>query len=295
MLGVPLLREGVSIGVMNLQRTSVRPFTDKQIELVANFADQAVIAIENARLFEQVQARTADLTESLDQQRATSEVLRVISSSPGELQPVFETILANVTRICEAKFGALFLAENDAFRTVALHSAPPAFAEARRIELVIRSNPNTALGRVARTKQAFQISDIQAEPAYKNDPQRYAVLYHAGARTILNVPMLKDDELIAQIGIFRQEFRPFTDKQVELIGSFAKQAVIAIENTRLLNELRESLQQQTATADVLKAISRNTGLQCRVWYHGSSRERRISAYNMPSAYVEWRSGHQCAA
>src|SRR5262249_44808517 len=129
LLGVPLLREGAPIGFITLGRNSVRPFTDKQIELVTTFADQAVIAIENVRLFDEVQARTRELSESLEQQTATSEVLQVISSSPGDLQPVFETILANATRICEAKFGTLFLREEDAFRVVAMHNTPPALAE----------------------------------------------------------------------------------------------------------------------------------------------------------------------
>ena len=233
-LAVPLLRQDDVIGVLQIRRTEVKPFTDKQIELVQTFADQAVIAIENARLFDEVQARTRELSESLEQQTATSEVLKVISSSPGELEPVFEAMLANATRICEAKFGVLFLSEGDAFRTVALHGAPPAYAEARRREPVIRRRPGTAGSRVARTKQPVQIADIRAEPAYVNDPQRFAILELAGARTMLVVPMLKEDALVGQIAIYRQEVRPFTDKQVELVQNFGNQAVIAIENTRLL-------------------------------------------------------------
>ena len=266
MLGVPLLREGKPIGVIVLSRRAVRPFTDKQIELVTTFADQAVIAIENVRLFDEVQARTRELSEALDQQTATSEVLQVISSLPGELEPVFEAMLANATRICEAKFGALFLSEGDAFRTVALHGAPPAFAEARRREPLVRPNPGGTLGRVAATKQAVQIADMRSEPAVIGDPSRFAILELAGARTMLNVPMLKGNELVGQIAIYRQEVRPFTDKQIELLASFAAQAVIAIENTRLLNELRhrtddltEALEQQTATSEVLRVISASPG------------------------------------
>ena len=268
MLGVPLLREGTPIGVIILKRRTVRPFTDKQIELVTTFADQAVIAIENVRLFDEVQARTRELTESLEQQTATSEVLQVISSSPGELEPVFQAMLENATRICEAKFGNLFLYEGDAFRTVAMHSAGLEHKERWRREPVIdlRQHPRIPLARLAATKEVVHIADLRAEQAYiERDPRIVALVEFAGARTIVSVPMLKEDELIGAIVIYRQEVRPFTDKQIELVTNFAAQAVIAIENTRLLNELRqrtddlsESLQQQTATADVLKVISRST-------------------------------------
>ncbi|MGB8127031.1 MAG: GAF domain-containing protein, partial [Pseudolabrys sp.] len=257
-LAVPLLREDEAIGALAIRRTEVKPFTDKQIELVTTFADQAVIAIENARLFDEVQARTREVSEALEQQTATSEVLKVISSSPGELKPVFDALLANAVRICDAKFGTLFLTEGDAFRYVALHGAPPAFAEARRREPVTRVKPGTTIGRVAATKKPAQTTDIRAEPAYTSDPERIPILELAGARTILGVPMLKESQLVGAIVIYRQEVRLFTDKQIELVKNFAAQAVIAIENTRLLNELRESLQQQTATADVLKVISRST-------------------------------------
>jgi len=259
LVAVPMLKEGELIGAIIIYRQEVRPFTDKQIELVRNFAAQAVIAIENTRLLN-------ELRESLEQQTATAEVLSVISSSPAKLEPVFETLLANAVRICGAKFGILFLPEGDtAYRIVSMHGAPPAFAESRRREPVIRLNPATILGRVAAAKQVVQVEDIRADAAYTSDPTRSPLLDLSGARTMLNVPMLKDDELVGQIAIYRQEVRPFTDKQIELVQNFAAQAVIAIENTRLLNELRqrtddlsESLQQQTATADVLKVISRST-------------------------------------
>jgi GAF domain-containing protein len=260
-LGVPLLREGAPIGVLFLTRTKVAPFTQQQIELVTTFADQAVIAIENVRLFDEVQARTRALTESLEQQTATSEVLQVISSSPGDLVPVFEAILANATRICEAKFGNLFLYEGDAFRAGALHGAPPAYAEHWRQHPVVDLNdhPLIPLARLAETNRVGHIADLRGERGYIERDQVFVTLVEdAQARTMLLVPMLKESELVGAIVIYRQEVRPFSDKQIELLTNFAAQAVIAIENTRLLNELRESLQQQTATADVLKVISRST-------------------------------------
>ena len=258
-LGVPMLRDGIAIGVFMIARRTPRPFTNKQIELATTFADQALIAIENVRLFDEVQARTRDLSEALEQQTATSEVLGVISSSPGELTPVFNSMLVNATRICGAKFGVLFLTEGDGFRSVAMHGLPPAHAEERRREPVIYPDPDDPLRRLANTKQIVHIADLRREKAYiKGYPPLRAVVDAGGGRTLLIVPMLRDNALVGAFGIFRQEVRPFTDKQIELVQNFAAQAVIAIENTRLLSELRESLQQQTATADVLKVISRST-------------------------------------
>ena len=261
-LGVPLVREGTIVGVFTLQRTEPRAFTDKQIELAQNFASQAVIAIENTRLLNELRQRTGDLTEALDQQTATSEVLKVISSSAGELQPVFQAMLQNATRICEAHIGILFRYEDGAFTAVSLLGVTPAYAEYLN-RGPIRPGPGTGLGRVASTRQTIHIVDTQAESAYAEaEPLRVATAKLGGARTLLNVPMLKDGELIGSIGIYRQEVRPFTDKQVELVSNFAAQAVIAIENARLLNELRqrtddltEALEQQTATSEVLRVIS----------------------------------------
>ena len=255
---VPMLKEDSLIGAITINRQEVEPFTDKQIELVKNFAAQAVIAIENARLLNELRQRTDDLTESLEQQTATSEVLRVISSSPGDLQPVFEAILENATRICEAKFGTLYLKESDGFRAAGMHNAPPAYQEARAG--VVHPPPSSSLWRAANTKQAVQNSDVTLERGYiERDPFVVTAAALGGYRSVLSVPMLQEDTLIGAITIFRQEVRPFTEKQIALVTSFASQAVIAIENTRLLNELRESLAQQTATSEVLKVISSSPG------------------------------------
>ena len=255
-LAVPLLREGTPFGVIVLRRTKVELFSEKQIELVTTFADQAVIAIENTRLLSELRERTDDLSESLEQQTATSDVLQIISSSPGELEPVFQAMLANATRICEAVFGNLYLCDGDAFRMVAAHNDPPAYVEARTRDPLLRPPPDAPLGRLAITKKVVQVADVRTLPS-QNHPFMVAGVA-AGYRTVLAIPLLKDDELIGAFSMIRQEVRPFTDKQIALVENFAAQAVIAIENTRLLNELRESLQQQTATADVLKVISRST-------------------------------------
>ena len=250
LLIVPMIKEDTLVGTIAIYRQEIRLFTDKQIELVRNFAAQAVIAIENTRLL-------SELRKSLQQQTATADVLKVISSSPGNLTPVFDAILQNAVRICDAKFGHLWLREGNSLRIGGTHGAPDAFAAYLRDVPVFRPKPETGLGHLLRTKQLFHLADITALPTY-GDKLREATIKLAGARSLIGVPMIKDDEVIGTIVIYRQEVRPFADKQIELMQNFAAQAVIAIENTRLLSELRESLQQQTATADVLKVISRST-------------------------------------
>jgi GAF domain-containing protein len=261
-LTVPMFKDKALVGAIAIYRQEARPFTEKQITLLQNFAAQAVIAIENTRLLN-------ELRQSLDRQTATSEVLSVISSSPGDLKPVFDAILENTTRICQASFGALHLVEGNVYHIAATYNVPPAYAEVRQREPVLSMTGNTALARVAKTKSAVQIADVAIDPAYREDPHRQEFVTLTGARTLISVPMLKDDTLIGVITVYRLEVQSFTDKQIELVQNFAAQAVIAIENTRLLNELRqrtnelsqrtddlsEALEQQTATSEVLRVIS----------------------------------------
>jgi GAF domain-containing protein len=244
-LGVPMLKDDELIGVITLNRQEVRPFTEKQIELVKNFASQAVIAIENARLL-------SELRESLQQQTATADVLKIISSSPGQLAPVFSSLLENATRICGAGFGSMFHFDGKRFDFAANYGTPPALVEFQTRRGPFLPPPGGVLDRVLLTRRVAHSADYAAE-----QPQAAPVVL-GGARSMVAVPMLKDDELIGGIVIYRKEVRPFIEKEIDLVENFAAQAVIAIENTRLLNELRESLQQQTATAEVLKVISRST-------------------------------------
>ena len=243
-----MLKENELIGSFSLYRQEVRPFTDKQIALVTSFTSQAAIAIENARLFEAEQQRTRELTESLEQQTATSEVLGVISTSPSELQPVFSAILSNGARLCEANFGILALYDDGKFRVAAMHNVPHAYAELRRREPVIDAGPQSASARLAATKDVIHILDYAAEV-----PDNAAVRL-GGVRSFVGVPMLKEDEFVGVIWIYRQEVRPFTDKQIALLKNFADQAVIAIENTRLLNELRQRTDELGRSVDELRAL-----------------------------------------
>jgi two-component system, NtrC family, sensor kinase len=246
-LAVPLLREGTAIGAILVRRPEVRPFTDKQIALVQTFADQAVIAIENTRLLN-------ELRESLQQQTATADVLKVISSSPGALTPVFDAMLQNAVSICGAKFGTMFRFDGDVAYVVAMLNLPPALDEYLRQRGRRQPAPGSDLEKVLKLKQVIHTIDSLETP---NPSARLA-----GARTCITVPMLKETELVGAIVIYRQDVRPFSDKQIELVQNFGNQAVIAIENTRLLNELRqrtddlsESLEQQRATAEILGVIS----------------------------------------
>ena len=244
LLGVPLLREGIPIGLLVLHRAAVRPFTDKQIELIETFAAQAVIAIENTRLFN-------ELRQSLEQQTATSEVLQVISSSPGELEPVFNAMLANATHICEAKFGTIFQFDGERFRCMAEVGSPPVFAEFLKQQGSFQPLKGSHLDRIMRTKQVSHTADYAAE-GIPSPPVKFG-----GARSTVDVPMLKDNELVGAFSIYRQEVRPFTDKQIALLTNFAAQAVIAIENTRLLNDLNKLNQQlEQRVADQVSEIER---------------------------------------
>ena len=302
LVAVPMLKDDALLGAVIVYRLEVRPFSDKQIELVQNFAAQAVIAIENARLL-------SELRESLEQQTATSEVLRVISSSPGELEPVFKAMLENATRLCEAKFGFLWLAERDGFRAVAFHNVPPSLAASRRHDQIIHFGPETPMGRLVEAKQLVHVADIRSEPSYVEGFRPMRELADIGhGRTLLMVPMLKENELVGAFAIYRQEVRLFTGKQIALLQNFAAQAVIAIENARLLSELRESLQQQTATAGVLRVISASPGdlepvfdamlesatriCEARfaaLWEYADGKFRMLSSRNVPGDLVEFGS------
>ena len=259
MLSVPLLREKEVVGVFSLGRTEPDPFTDRQIELVQTFADQAVIAIENVRLFDEVQARTRDLAESLQQQTAVGDVLKTISRSTFDLQPVLDTLVETAARLCDTEMAFILRREGDVYRAGAAVGFSKEYIEFLK-QHPISANRGTITGRVALERHTVQILDVAADPEYTMSES----ISLAGQRTALGVPLLRENELIGVIVLARQRVEAFTPKQIELVTTFADQAVIAIENVRLFDEVRqrtddlsESLQQQTATSEVLKVISRS--------------------------------------
>jgi GAF domain-containing protein len=261
-----MLNKGKLVGTISIYRQEVSPFTDKQIELVMNFAAQAVIAIENARLLNELQQRTTDLTEALEQQTATSNVLQVISCSPGNLEPVFATMLENAVRLCDAKFGSINRWDGEALHLVATYNVPPAFAEFRK-RTPFHPGPENPISQMLLTRMVIHFHDLATEQGYvERNPTFVAAVELGGVRTFLAVPMMRENELIGVVIVYRQEVRPFSEKQIEIIKNFAAQAVIAIENARLLNELRqrtsdltEALEQQTATSEVLQVVSSSPG------------------------------------
>jgi two-component system NtrC family sensor kinase len=249
--GTPLRRDSKAIGALIVFRDRLAPFTDEELVLQQTFADQAVIAIENARLVNEVQTKSRDLEESLQQQTATAEVLQVTSNSPGELQPVFRAVLENATRICDARFGTLFRFDRGAFYFAADVGTPEALAEYVRKPGPFKGLAGGMIDRILKTRQVQYSADYAAEAM----PGIAARL--GGARSTLGVPILRDDVLVGAIVIYRQEVRPFSDRDVDLVRSFAAQAAIAIENARLFSETREALARQTASADILRVISRS--------------------------------------
>ena len=245
---VPLMRESRNVGIFALARMRTGQFSQREVELVQTFADQAVIAIENVRLFNETQ-------EALERQTASAEVLQVISSSPGDLKPVFDQMLAKAMRLCEAQCGFIYQMEQGAMRAVAEIGVPPAFAEYRRNNLHTGGAATPADVMRATRKPAHVHDARDSEPYRSGNPNAVAGVDLGGARTVLYVPMIRNDDIVGVINVYRQEVRPFTEEQISLLENFASQAVIAIENARLFNETREALERQTATADILKVIA----------------------------------------
>ncbi|MGH2395895.1 MAG: GAF domain-containing protein, partial [bacterium] len=257
-LGTPLLREGVPIGTILIRRTEVRPFTDKQIKLLETFADQAVIAIENVRLFQELQARNRDLTEALEQQTATSEILRVIASSPTDLQPVLDVVAENAARLCDASDAQIMRVEGNMLRLVASYGSIPIFSRDEERSIT----RGLAGGRAVIDRETIHIHDVCSPEGQAEFPEGWAFSHPIGVRTVLATPLLREGVAIGTILIRRSEVRPFTDNQIALLKTFADQAVIAIENVRLFQELQarngdltEALEQQTATSEILRVIA----------------------------------------
>jgi signal transduction histidine kinase len=317
MLGIPLLREETPIGVIVLQRKSVQPFTDKQIELATTFADQAVIAIENVRLFDEVQARTRDLTESLEQQTATGEILASISGSVTDTKPVFDAIVRNLRRLFGTRMAMVqILKDGMAHLAAAAHELE---FETLNQQFPRPLDRSTGSGLAMLSKQVLQFAPVLGNPAAPPATQQFA--RELGFNAVIYAPMIRDDKVIGAIGTVRSGAEPFNDKQIALIKAFADQAVIAVENVRLFDEvqarteeLSESLRQQTATAEVLKTISRsafdlqrvletlleNAVLICgakhgMIFRYDGECCRAAAAYNAPAGFLKLWEGNPIRA